>query len=306
MLDRIAFDRGAHVRGTPLWFDPEVRRELGVVTSLIHRPRVTHKRTVASASVAKVLLSLGYKGSLLPAPEGRWVGVGGQKLEFLHSGWLSCSPALLSVGSARLLFVGALPESSLEWPQAHHLVVGSSLELRAEHKGAPLERVMERLVDLGLKEEQSPRLQICVDTLDVGRAAFCALTSAGVPTHPVGVLAKLLGRRTERVVGKFGVRLAMASEMSATEGRLVRVDTGLERWPHRRRPDITLRLKFFGGADALVDAVERTGAQSISISGSPPFIAAIDARLRKQSGGRGQSISIQRLVNVRQLVLSDA
>ncbi|MBI3179865.1 MAG: hypothetical protein HYZ27_09410, partial [Deltaproteobacteria bacterium] len=98
MLEQVSFDHGVRVRGTPLWVDASRKRPLCLLTGIAAGLPPAHKRAVASPDLCAALARAHYRGSVLPAPYDRWVGVGGREVKLVEAGPLGAAVAVVSSG----------------------------------------------------------------------------------------------------------------------------------------------------------------------------------------------------------------
>ncbi|RYF04772.1 MAG: hypothetical protein EOO40_10905, partial [Deltaproteobacteria bacterium] len=197
-METLAYDHGILLRGTQLWFDAERRRQLCVVCSLHRALPPLHRRVLAPAPLAGALTDAGYAGEVLPLPWGRWVGVGGHRLQLVPMGAaLGQACTLVETPAARVLLAGSLtrpdtvwnalgPSPVPRWPQATAVVV----RLPAlGHVGLPLAQVA---LQVAAETCETARLglrpTILVESVAVGWALWEALSDLGLNPRPLGLL----------------------------------------------------------------------------------------------------------------------
>lgn len=268
-LDRVTYDAGVRLRGTPLSFDATRRRELCVITGLRERVPVGHRRIVASSQLAVLLERVGCPGSVLPLPFDRWVGVGGRELQLLPLAPLwGRAAAMVLVDHERVLVLGRLASGGLVVPVVDHLVVEAPA---LGHRGASLEQVAG---SIGSFVEQAHRdgveVDVWVEGLEAGTLVWEALEAVGVPVAPTGVLARLLGDARRR----SGTALSVMSSRPRASRRTAWIDGGLGVWGRyaaaRRAQDATFRLRHLATMHDLEAAARNSGARQVTIIGEPP------------------------------------
>jgi hypothetical protein len=285
LAERVAFDRGVHLRGTAIWIDPERKRELALLTAVGSRLPPVCSRAVASASVAEMLGRAGYRGSVLPAPPERWVGVGGQEVRFVDTG-PGASAVLVALGRDRYLHAGALRREPLEWPEAHHVIV----RLPAlEHRGGELDQAVTALrLFLATAESDGVAATVLADAMEPA----LALLEAGLPLAPVGLLARLAGS-VEQKRPRFELAVQRAP---ARKGRVAHLDTGLGRLAGT--PDATVRLRWWADGLALAAMVRACRAEGVTVLGLPA------ARSEALGALLGPSVRLRCLGGAEQLTLA--
>jgi hypothetical protein len=282
-MEPLGYERGVFVHGSPLWFDAERRRELCVVCDLHRSLPPLHRRVLAPAPLAAALRDAGYAGEVLPLPWGRWVGVGGHRLQLLARGpALGQASALIQTASATVLWAGALgrpdalwhalgPPLHPRWPKASEVVV----RLPAlQHVGLPFARAM---LQLAAEACEAARLGlrpgIHVESASVGWAVWEALSDLGLNPRPVGLLRKLLGPRARPAgllpPGGFcppGPTIDLAAAACRSQAGHIRIDTGLGTWG-AAEPDgaPTLALGWYADMAAVQQLVQGTGARTVRV-----------------------------------------
>ncbi len=293
---RLAYDRGVHVRGTPLWVDPERRRELALLTSLVQKLPPKHARAVASAELAATLHGAGHGGKVLPMPPGRWVGVGGQKVFVVGLPGVPLGGAALVVacGGERLLFLGVHRAALTDFaPPEADVVVAAAPCL--EHRGGRLGPALDGL--LRACEEALSRglgMTVELDALELAVPVHATLRAAGLPVSPQGLVARL-----GLAAGKKGVRLVMASGRAPAEGgRLAVLDSGLG-GPRSRPPDLTVAVRHWAGVEEVVDAAHKAHARTLWLLGASAAAAhlvrqrlAPHVDLVRAAGARQMSLEV--------------
>jgi hypothetical protein len=286
MFERISYDRGVHLRGTPLWFDAERKRELCVLTGLYGRIPPLHKRTVAGPELVTALAKLGYR-AVLPAPWDRWVGLGGCQVKLVSAGVRpGAACATVARGKELVVVAGLLRHEVITWPRADQLV---AVVPALAHRGGARDQVMrglEMFVDQA--EADGARGVVLVDTGEVGLEVYAGLAARGRLLRPTGVLGKLVEQPD---LPHTRVALALAGSRVSDQARVAWVDTGVNAWAgarQRRPPAATFRLKFYADWSTLRHAVSMTGAAHVSLvapGGATQEIAAqylgsgVDVRL---------------------------
>lgn len=261
IAERLAFDRGVHLRGTPLWLDAERKQKHCILTGILGALPARHERGLVSASLGDRLVRAGYQGHLLPSPFGRWVGLGGQQVQLVDvQGPLGEAGALVVAGHDRILYTGLMPACEVGWPQADVLV---ALTPALDGQGtllAPLARALAE--QLGASSQPAA---IQVDDIGAAAALAQALVDIGVDARPLGLLQKLLGTKTPAPV-----TLAAVGGLVPQKARLIFIDTGRGLRPNQA-PDITLRLRYWADKAALVQAVKQSGARHVLLVGTSKF-----------------------------------
>ncbi len=279
MVERVSFDRGVHIRGTPLWFDAETRHEHVILTSMMGRLPPAHKRVLAPMALSNALEKGRYKPAVLPAAWERWVRFGGQEVQFVDLGGPFGTAAALVAGSEKVLVAGFLPQvEDVRWPQADHLVV----QLPAlQHRGEGPEEVMGGVESFVREALEGARTAaVVVDSVDVGHFVLEALRARGCGARPTGLLARALGEsgrsRKEVAVGLVGARSKV--------GHYAWVDSGLGQNPQNHRdvaPAEVFRLRWYADAEVVKRTVAATGVRRVSVVQGTP---ADCERLREALG----------------------
>ncbi|MEO1481228.1 MAG: hypothetical protein AAFU77_03925 [Myxococcota bacterium] len=210
----ISYDRGVHLRGTPLWLDSARPRPLCIVTQAPLRPLAAHARVVVPLSLSDNPAVAGRAQSVLPAPNDRSMGVGGQQLTFLGLDRRWSVAALISVRGERFLFLPSGGAHSPEgWPSASHVVAPAP---PVRFRGGPIERAVSGLVNFAenaFSANANPRVQ--VDDIDLAEALAARLSAAGFSVQRLGWLAKLgpaaetLGEAVRAAQGGRRIRIAV-------------------------------------------------------------------------------------------------
>lgn len=298
MIERVSFDRGVHLRGTPLWFDAERHRELCVVTGLHDRLPPVHARAIATNELCELLARMGYGGAVLPTPWERWVGVGGHQLELVDVGARPFGAgALVAMGREHLLIAGRLRQESLDWPRAEHLVVQVPA---LSHRGGTLAQGRDDLLRFAAQAERDgAHASVVVESLEVGHALIAALQAAGLAPRAAGLLGKLGGRTAAR---RAGVSVILARGRIPRDARVAFFDTGLGEWRREATrgpaPAATFKTRWYADLDALAAVVTATGARRVSLLGVAPSMRAEVARRL------GDAVQVQWFSRPRQLELA--
>ncbi len=266
MLEQVSFDHGLRVRGTPLWVDASRKRPLCLLTGAGLGLPPAHRRAVASPELCEALLSAGYRGSILPAPYDRWVGIGGREVQLVAAGPLGAAVAVVSSGRERIVVAGLLRQAQVHWPRGELLVATVPT---LEQPGASFAQVA-RGVEMFARQavlEQAPAT-VVVDSVEAALALAARLAERGVQLAPRGLLAKVMAQEpaSEGVaLGLWGGRVG--------RGRVAVVDTGLAAWaglpPLRVPPAATFRLRWYADWAALRHAASMTGARAVVLVGAP-------------------------------------
>ncbi|MEE8410615.1 MAG: hypothetical protein V3T05_13515 [Myxococcota bacterium] len=296
MFDRVAYDRGVHLRGTSLWFDAERKRELCVLTCLTARLPPLHKRAVASPDMVAALERSGFRGAVLPAPWDRWIGLGGQQVRLLPAG-AEPGAAIVMVSSGReiVLLAGLLRRHMVKWPRAEHLV---AVTPALGHRGAGRDQVLRGLeMFIDQAEADGVRAAVAVDSLEVGIELHNALLHRGRQLRPMGLLAKLIGDGG----ASMHSTLALAGGRVAASARVAWVDTGVAAWTGRRvpaTPAATFRFRWYADWSTLRHAVSMTGASRVALVVPPTVTPALVRR------NLGSAVEVRLLGTSRQLALA--
>lgn len=256
----IGYDRGAHLRGTPLWFDPDRAKALAVLTAVPSRPPPAHQRAVVPEALAERLARLNRFASMLPTPLGRWVGVGGQKLEFWPTGAPLSVAALLVTQGTRVLISASPRVGSVQWPRASHLVLPAP---SPGFRGGTLDRVVQGLalfLDSAASEGRDARVQ--VDDVEAALTLSEELAALGYEHRRVGWLGKLAPRPGPRRV------VIAADGQPGPRSRLASVQTRRSSGP--RPADATFRLDWTGSMAAVGRLVREIGATTVTLISSVP------------------------------------
>lgn len=297
MFDRIAFDHGVHLRGTPLWFDAERKRELCVLTGLSARLPPVHKRAVASPELVAALERSGYRGTVLPAPWDRWIGVGGRQVCLASAGAVpGASIAMISSGRETILFAGMLRRHMVKWPRAEYFV---AVTPALGHRGGGRDQVLRGLeMFLEQAEADSVRAAVRVDSLEVGLELHSALVNRGRHLRPMGLLAKLIA--DEDIDAGSRSTLALAGGRVPASARVAWVDSGVAAWTGRRltlAPAATFRFRWYADWSTLRHAVGMTGAKHVALVAPPTVTPALVRR------HLGAGVEVRLLGTARQLAL---
>jgi hypothetical protein len=294
-MQMMGYERGLHLRGTPLWFDAERRRELCVLTGVERQLPPVHRRVVASAPMAEALDGSGYGGSILPTPWKRWVGLGGQMVQLIDAGAPpGCAAALVHAGDEAVLVAGQLRVPAADWPRANH-VVARLPALR--HRGAPLAQVA-LAVAKTLEEVQAAghRPTVWVDSCDLGLALWAQWHGLGIEVRPLGVLGKLTGSASQR--GGRGVTLAVARPRQVLDAAAVRIDSGLGIWGAE---DDTLpppvKVRWYADLAALQAVIAACRAHRVTLVDVPLQAEAVVA------AALGRGVTVRFLSDAQQLSL---
>lgn len=296
MPELVSYDRGIHIRGTPLWFDSQKRKEHSVLTSLVAKLPPGHTRVLASMTLANTLGAVGYKPAVLPVPWDKWVVYGGQKLKFIDFGGAFGTGGALITGTERILVAGVLPiEPKIKWQLAEHLVVSLPA---FQHRGAQREQVTGSVCGFAQQATaDGVSAGILVDSLDVGHFMVEACREAGLEIRPIGLLAKAL---EEQSSSRKGVTIGMVGARMKAK-RICWVDAGLRRSIRdysKKMPDATFRLKWYADLAGIKQALRGTGAKRLSVIGLDSGTAS---ELSEQLGSK---IHVRGLTSSRQLELA--
>lgn len=294
-LELITFDRGIHLRGTPLWFDAATRRELCVVTSLPSRQPPVHQRIAASPAMAVVLKRSGYKGTVLPVPWGRWIGMGGQMVQLLDvQSPLGGAAGLVLHGGKKYLITGTLRSSPAFWPRAEELIAHVPALLL---NGQPLPEAIAQLNGfLRRAAQHKARGRVVVDCAEAAMAVINGLVAAGWSAKPVGLLARLMGAAAS---GRGGISVSLMGQRLPTTGWVARVWT---------RPSavtklddaatqLDLPLQWLADLKTLKTLAAATGVLQLTLIGVEPQIQANVVRALRDLA------DVRFLDNARQLLL---
>jgi hypothetical protein len=296
MFEKVGFNRGVHVRGTPLWFDAERRRPLCVLTGLAARLPPGHARVVASADIATALNRAGWAGRVLPAPWERWTGLGGRQVR-LQRAQPDSGSAVVSVSSGRerIVVAGLLHAAPIRWPRADLLV---ALAPTLGHRGASIAQVTRGLgMFIDQAEREGAPARVLVDSLEVGLMLATALTAGGRTPRILGVLGKLAAGE---IVGSSHLTLALTGGRPS-RARVAWVDSGLGPFgagPPRGAVASTFRLRWYADWKALKQAVKESRAPRVALAGL--------SRAEEAAAGRRLGVEVVRLGRARQLSLSPA
>lgn len=270
MLQPVGYERGLHLRGTPIWFDAERRRELCVLTGMARQLPPLHRRVVASAELAAALGRAGYAGSILPTPWERWLGLGGHRVQLIDAGVRpGIAAALILQGDERLLVAGLLRTVAVPWPRASHLVVHVPA---VAHAGQPMNTVvaglaleLEALLTAGL------RPTVLVEAVDVGLALWDALVAYGQVLRPLGLLAKFAGAAKD--LSSRLPTMALAARQRQVDAHVLRVDSGLGVFEGAagEATDSAIpppwRLRWYADAACIAQVASQCGAKRVSLAG---------------------------------------
>ncbi len=257
----IGYDRGIHLRGTPLWFDPGRLKALAVLTGVPRRPPPPHPRVVIPEGLAERLAVLQHFESMLPTPFGRWVGVGGQQLQFWPTGAPLSAAALIVAQGSRILISASPRVGAVEWPRAAHLVLPAP---SVGFRGASLERVLRALalfIDTAASENKDARIQ--VDDVEAALTLSEELLAAGVEHRRVGWLGKLAPLAgSRRVVIAADGRPGRRSRLALVQTRRVELRTAA---------DATFRLDWFGTMAEISRFARAIGASRVTLVSTVPL-----------------------------------
>ncbi|MEO0813581.1 MAG: hypothetical protein AAFY60_12015 [Myxococcota bacterium] len=259
MSGLIGYDRGVHLRGTPLWFDPLRAKPLAVMTSVPSRPPAAHERLVVPQYLADQRELFKRVKSVLPTPMGRWVGVGGQQMELWPTGGPLSAAALVVTQGNRVLISGAPRLGEVQWPSASHLVLPAP---EPGFKGASLDRVLKGL-DLFIESAQGAECRIQVDDAEVAVLVSDELLAMGHAHRRVGWLGKLAPLEGARA-------LSVACDgIPGQRARVARVLT-------RRRSvvsstDATFRFDRFGSMSRIGRLAREIGAKTVTLLSEAPI-----------------------------------
>lgn len=270
MLQTVGYERGVHLRGSPLWFDAERRRELCVLTGIDRRLPPLHKRIVASAPLALALQQAGYGSSVLPTPWGRWMGLAGYKVQLIDGGGPpGAALALVERETDRVLVAGMMRARPADWPAADHLVVRLPALL---HQGVNLrDGALQVITAVEESLLRGVRPSIWVDSLEVGMALHEELVLLGQPLQPRALLGKLLGAPA---VPAKRPPLAMGVGREGLDPTAICVDSGLGLWAEPAAAP-AIKVRWFADAPALLAAMTACKAKKISVVGVPPSAASV-------------------------------
>jgi hypothetical protein len=261
----VSYDHGVHLRGTTLWFDPDKRQELAVLTGVIAKLPAVHRRVVASVQLARALDRAGYDTTVLPAAFNRWVGLSGTEVKLVETeSPLGAAAALVNVGKERVLVTGALRPNSFDVPGADIVVVTAPA---MDHEGSSLGAARAQLrtfVSEALEEGQSPA--ILVDHLEVGANLRGLLGADGLPLVAVGLLGRLMGERSGS--GRPGVTIGIEGAAAARRKRVAYVDSGLGKRARGRSPDLIVPVRWLATASALSAVVDKAKARALFLVGA--------------------------------------
>lgn len=265
----LSYDRGVHLRGTPLWFDSARAQALCVVTQAPLRALPAHARVVVPMALGAIDAVIHRADSVLPTPNDRWVGVGGQQLEFLGVNRRWSVAALVVVRGERYLFLpsGGV-DSSEGWPSASHVVAPAP---PARFRGGSVDRAVAGLAnfaDTAFAANADVRVQ--VDDVDLADALAGRLCELSFAVQRIGWLGKL-GAPAE-VLGE-AVR-------SARQGRRIRIGVDGKPAPGARVAvvesrrgaketprDATFRVDWHGDYNALGILARSVKAQKVTVFG---------------------------------------
>ena len=284
MVERVSFDRGVHIRGTPLWVDAETRHEHVILTSMRAKLPPAHKRVLAPMALSNALEKGCYKPAVLPVAWERWVRFGGQEVQFVDLGGPFGTAAALIAGPEKVLVAGVLPQvEDVRWPQADHLV----LQLPAlEHRGEGPEEVMGGIEPFVREALEGARAAtVVVESVDVGHFVLEGLRARGCGVRPTGFLARALGEsgrsRKEVAVGLAGARSKL--------GHYAWVDSGLGQNPQLHReesPAEVFRLRWYADIAAVKRTVKATGVGRVSVVHGTPA----DCELLREALGKAVTV----------------
>ena len=289
----MGYDRGWHLRGTPLWFDAERRRELCLLTGAEARPPPLHQRVVASAPLAQALGRLGYGAPVLPTPWQRPLGIGGARVQLFDAqGRAGAAVAWVEAADATHLVGGLLRMAPLRTPPAAHFV--ARLPAIA-HRGVPMRDVAIALATaITNLRAGAGAVRVWVDHPEVGLALIEEMAVLKHPLRPRGALAKWAEPTTESP--SKGVTVATAAlaphlETARTAPRTgdddvnMVIDSGIgggQSVMHGRGMAgpvfATFAVAYFADVAALRAAVLHTQARSVLLADVP---AAAENRIRQ-------------------------
>ena len=297
MLERVSYDHGIHLRGTPLWFDADRKRELCIATSLALGLPPKHVRLIASPEMVEALNQAGFKGAMLPAPWDRWEGVGGQEVQLVPApARPGACCAVVAMGSERVLVTGLLRKEVIRWPQAD-LLVATTPALGG--RGAKLESVLKGLqLFLDQATAERARALVIVGSLEVALDILDALRANGRVMKAVGLVGRLAAKAT---VGGGAHSLGIWDVRTAPGTRVAWVDCGLMSFKQAKSgapdPDVTFTLRYYADWISLKHAVTVSGARQVVLIGaSSQSLALARAKL-------GGMVEVRALAPARQLSL---
>ena len=296
----MGYDRGWHLRGTPLWFDAERRRELCLLTGAEVRPPPLHQRVVASTPLAQALSRLGYAAPVLPTPWQRPLGIGGARIQLFDAqGRAGAAVAWVEAGNTTHLVGGLLRMAPLWTPPALHFVARLPA---VTHHGAPL-----RDVAIGLAtaitnlRTGAGMVRIWVDHPEVGLALIEEMAVLKHPLRALGALAKWAEPTRDAPSKRVSVAtVALVAHMesgrsaprTADDDVNMIVDSGIgggRGAVHGRGLAgpvfATFPVAYFADVAALRAAVMHTQARSVLLADVP---AAAENRIRQTLGACAQ------------------
>ena len=298
-LERIGYDRGVCLRGTPIWIDAEQRRELCIVTTLLRRMPAPHRRIVASPRLAELMSKGGVKSQVLPSPAGRWIGLGGQKVMLHELGpRLGATGATVMMGSDRLFAAGLLGHYEAAVVEADELIVQAPA---LDHRGADLEQAFVALGQfLASARDDGARAAVLVDCVELAIEVYERLAEEGMRPRPMGLLQKLVNQEGQ---ASAKLTVALLGTKVHDEARIALLDTGLVAKRPNDEPDIqpaaTFRVKWFADFEVLARTQKATGARKVHlVSTHPSMRPQVEAAL-------GPGVEVRYLSYARQLELQE-
>jgi hypothetical protein len=297
MLERVSYDHGIHLRGTPLWFDSDKKRELCVATSLALGLPPKHARLIVSSEMADALAKVGFAGSVLPAPWDRWEGLGGQEVQLVPApARPGACGALVAMGRDRVLVTGLLRKEVTRWPHAD-LLVATTPALGG--RGGKLEGVLKGLgMFLDQAAADKVRAVVMVGSVEAALDLHDALQKSGRNLKPTGLVGKLIDKTSAPA---SGLSLGIWDCRPGPQSRLAWVDCGLMGFRQARLqgrpPDLTLPWRYYADWISLKHAVTVSGARQVVLIGASSQSLSLAAH---RLGGQ---VEVRALAPARQLLL---
>lgn len=252
-MERIGYDEGILIRGTPLWIDARKRREWVVLTRPPAARPAAHRRVVMPSFLAERLASRCKFGTVLPTPVGRWVGVAGGLLQFLplDSPWHVA--ALLDFDGHRFLVT---PGTALaDVPECDEIVITDS---RPHGSRVSPESLASQLA--AFRDSVGETVDVRVASPELACEVCARLRAAGRRVGTRGWLASLVGpgpRHNELsvVLGAAKVR-ARPNVVVAPPGELLGA------------ADLRIDVALGPGAKEISRLAEASGAEVVTVVGS--------------------------------------
>ncbi len=289
----MGYDRGWHLRGTPLWFDAERRRELCLLTGVEARPPPLHQRVVASAPLARALGRLGYGAPVLPTPWQRPLGMGGARIQLFDAhGQAGAAVAWVEATHASHLVGGLLRMAPLSTPPAQHFVARLPA---VGHRGAPMRDVAIALATaITNLRSGTGAVRVWADHPEVGLGLIEEMSVLKHPLRARGALAKWADPTTEppgagttvaAVALVPHLETARTAPRTADDDVNIVIDSGIGGGRGvllgrgMKGPVFaTLAVGYFADVGALRAAVVHTQARSVLLADVP---AAAESRIRQ-------------------------